>query len=130
MTRRLVGRPLAESDFADLYALHRDERVVAAFHAEVNTPEETREFLDRKLEHWRERGFGIWMFRDEAGDFVGRCGIHRWTFEDLDEVELGYVVRSDLWGQGYATEMGIAVIRHAAEALGLRPAVPARRASG
>ena len=59
------------------------------------------------------------MFRDEAGEFVGRCGIHRWQFEDLDDVELGYVVRSDLWGQGYATEMGNAVMRHAAGALGM-----------
>ena len=123
MTRHLVGRPLAESDFAELYALHRDERVVAAFNAEPNTAEETREFLDRKLEHWREHGFGIWMFRDEAGEFVGRSGIHRWKFEDLDDVELGYVVRSDLWGQGYATEMGNAVMRHAAEALGMRELV-------
>jgi RimJ/RimL family protein N-acetyltransferase len=123
VTRRLVGRPLAESDFAELYALHRDERVVAAFNAQPNTAEETHEFLDRKLEHWREHGFGIWMFRDEAGEFVGRCGIHRWKFEDLDDVDLGYVVRSDLWGQSYATEMGTAVMRHAAEALGMRELV-------
>jgi RimJ/RimL family protein N-acetyltransferase len=123
VTRRLVGRALAESDLADLYALHQDERVVAAFHAEVNTAEETREFLERKLKHWREHGFGIWMFRDEAGAFVGRCGIHRWKFEDLDEVELGYVVRSDLWGQGYATEMGGAVMRHASEVFGMRELV-------
>jgi RimJ/RimL family protein N-acetyltransferase len=97
--------------------------VVAAFHAQVNTDQETREFLDRKLAHWREHGFGIWMFRDESGAFVGRCGIHRWKFEDLDEVDLGYVVRSDLWGQGYATEMGVAVMRYAAEALRVRELV-------
>jgi ribosomal-protein-alanine N-acetyltransferase len=106
-----------------LCALHRDERVVAAFHATVNTEEDTREFLDRKLTHWREHGFGIWIFRDEAGAFVGRCGIHRWRFEELDEVELGYVVRSDLWSQGYATEMGTAVMEHAAAVLGLRELV-------
>jgi RimJ/RimL family protein N-acetyltransferase len=123
VTRRLVGRPLAESDLADLCALHRDEPVVAAFHATASSEEETREFLDRKLAHWREHGFGIWMFRDEDGAFVGRCGIHRWKFEELDEIELGYVVRSDLWSQGYATEMGAGVIRHAAEALRLNELV-------
>jgi hypothetical protein len=63
------------------------------------------------------------MFRDEGGTFVGRCGLHRWRFEELDEVELGYVVRSDLWGQGYATEMGAAVMSYAAEALGLNELV-------
>jgi hypothetical protein len=63
------------------------------------------------------------MFRDEDGSFIGRCGLHRWRFEELDEVELGYVVRSELWGQGYATEMGSAVVRHAEEALGLNELV-------
>jgi RimJ/RimL family protein N-acetyltransferase len=74
VTPRLRGLPLAETDFDDLYALHRDERVLAAFGADPSTAEETREFLDQKLGHWREHGFGIWMFRDPGGAFVGRCG--------------------------------------------------------
>lgn len=37
----------------------------------------------------------------------------------MDEVELGYVVRSALWSRGYATEMGHAVASHAFSALGL-----------
>ena len=97
--------------------------IVAAFHASANSEEETREFLGRKLAHWRAHGFGIWMFSDGKGDFVGRAGLHRWRFEGLDEVELGYVVRSDLWGHGLATEMGLALVRHAAEELGLNELV-------
>ena len=41
-TPRLRGLPLAETDFDDLYALHRDERVLAAFGADPLTAEETR----------------------------------------------------------------------------------------
>ena len=40
-------------------------------------------------------------------------------FRSKPEVELGYVVRSHLWSQGYATEMGGAVVEHAFAALGL-----------
>ena len=47
-TPRLRGLPLAETDFADLCALHRDKQVVAAFHATVNSEKETRDFLDRR----------------------------------------------------------------------------------
>jgi ribosomal-protein-alanine N-acetyltransferase len=112
-TPRVKGLPLSEGDFDDLYALHRDERVLAAFGADPGTAEETRAFLDRKLAHWRDHGFGIWMFRDERGAFVGRCGIHRWVLDGQDEVELGYIVRSDLWSQGYASEIGTAVVNHA-----------------
>lgn len=122
-TPRLRGFALSESDFEDLYALHRDPQVLAAFGADPSTPEDVREFLDRKLAHWRTNGFGIWMFRDPAGEFVGRCGIHRWAFEERGEVELGYIVRSALWSQGYATEMGNAVVEHAFDVLGLRDLV-------
>jgi RimJ/RimL family protein N-acetyltransferase len=119
VTPRLVGRPLSPGDFDDLYRLHRDEKVLAPFGASPSSREETQEFLERKLAHWGEHGFGIWMFRDEAGAFVGRCGIHRWTFEHVREVELGYIVRSDLWSLGYATEIGKAVVQHAFGELGL-----------
>jgi ribosomal-protein-alanine N-acetyltransferase len=118
-TPRLRGRPLGESDFDDLHALHRDRRVLAWFGAEPDTPAETRAFLDRKLAHWREHGFGIWMFRDPGCAFIGRCGIHRWSLDGQAEVELGYIVRSELWSHGYATEMGAAVVEHAFSTLGL-----------
>ena len=119
VTTRLRGLPLSEADFDELYALHRDERVLAAFGAEPDTAKDTRAFLYRKLAHWREHGFGIWMFRDPGGAFVGRAGIHRWTLEGEDEVELGYIVRSELWSQGYATEIGAAVVNHALSVLRL-----------
>jgi RimJ/RimL family protein N-acetyltransferase len=112
-TLRLRGLPLSEADFDDLYALHRDERVLAAFGADRSSADGVREWLDRKLAHWREHGFGVWMFRDPDGAFVGRCGIHRWTLDGRPEVELGYIVHADLWGQGYATEIGAAVVDYA-----------------
>ena len=107
VTTRLLGVPLAESDLPELWALHCDERIVTAFGATAQTEVETREYLERKLAHWQEHGFGIWVFRDADGVFVGRCGIHRWR----GEVELGYVVRSELWHQGFATEMADAVVK-------------------
>jgi RimJ/RimL family protein N-acetyltransferase len=115
VTSRLCGVPLAASDLPELLVLHRDQRVLSAFGAEPDTDDDTRRFLARKLAHWREYGFGIWMFRDPAGAFIGRCGIHRWR----DDVELGYIVEPSFWGQGFATEMAAAVAGHAFTTLGL-----------
>ncbi len=115
VTARLRGLPLAASDLGDLIPLHRDERVLRAFGADPATDDETRAFLRRKLGHWEENGFGIWMFRARDGSFVGRCGIHQWH----GEVELGYIVLPELWGRGYATEMAHAVANHAFTVLGL-----------
>jgi RimJ/RimL family protein N-acetyltransferase len=115
VTSRLCGTPLATSDLPELLLLHRDQRVLSAFGAEPGTDDETRQFLGRKLSHWPQHGFGIWMFRDPAATFIGRCGIHRWR----DEVELGYIAEPSFWGQGFATEMAIAVADHAFRALDL-----------
>jgi RimJ/RimL family protein N-acetyltransferase len=127
-TGRLRGLPLSATDLGDLGALHRDERVLAAFGAGPMTADETRAFFERRLRHWGDHGFGIWVFRDAAGSFVGRCGIHRWRLDDVDEVELGYVVRSELWSQGYATEMGDAVVGYSFSALRLASLVGFTRA--
>jgi [ribosomal protein S5]-alanine N-acetyltransferase len=125
VTARLRGTPLEESDLSLLVALHRDEKILSAFGAERQTPEETRAFLALKLAHWHEHGFGIWMFRDAEGTFVGRCGIHRWH----GEVELGYIVRSEYWHRGLATEMAAAVAEHSVTTLGLRQLVGFTRAT-
>ena len=119
VTKRLRGLPLAERDFDELVELHRDRRIVAP----EMTAAETREWLDRRLAQWRDQGFGVWVFRDAEGKLVGRCGIHRWQLDGKPEVEIGYVVRSELWSHGYATEMGRAVVDHAFGALGLETLV-------
>jgi hypothetical protein len=49
--------------------------VLAWFDAQPDTAAEALALLDRKLAHWLEHGFGIWMFRNGAGAFVGRYGI-------------------------------------------------------
>ena len=125
ITNRLRGLPLAEADFDELVELHQDPRIVSP----GMTASETREWLDWRLAHWRDHGFGVWMFRDPAGEFVGRCGIHRWSLDGKPEVELGYVVRSKLWSQGYATEMGSAVADYGFTRLGLQTLVGFTRPS-
>jgi RimJ/RimL family protein N-acetyltransferase len=131
VTSRLRGSPITEADFGDLVELHQDPRILSPGLTEA----ETRVWFERRLAHWEEHGFGVWVFRDPDGSFVGRCGIHRWSLDGKPEVELGYVVRSELWSRGYATEMATAVVDRAFAALGLptlvaftRPAnLPSRR---
>jgi len=119
-TERLTGRRLSVDDFADLHALHQDAQVMAwlSIDGGVLTEEQTRQMLERGLEHWRAHDFGLWTLRTRDGNrFVGRAGLRRMMVEGCEEIELSYALGSDWWGQGLATEIGQAVVRLVFEAL-------------
>ena len=64
--------------------------------------------LTADVEHWQKDAFGPWVFFERAtGAFVGRGGLRRTTVTGRECVELLYAVRSDAWGEGYATEMAL-----------------------
>lgn len=80
-------------------------------HGGMLDADETRHYLEGNLAHWRDRGFGLWVFRRRADDkVVGRAGLKRATILGNSEVELAYALRSDCWNAGYATEMATAVL--------------------
>ncbi len=53
--------------------------------------------------HWALRGFGMFAVVERAtGVLVGRVG--PWQPESWPAFEIGWTIRSDYWGRGYATE--------------------------
>ena len=70
-----------------------------------------------------ENGYCLWAVVERAsGEVVGDCGFIK--LDDEPGVELGYHLRRDVWGRGYATEAAGACLRYAFEKMGL-PAVHA-----
>jgi RimJ/RimL family protein N-acetyltransferase len=70
--------------------------------------------LATDLLHWQREAFGPWLFVEmSTGVFVGRGGLRRATVLGRRTVELLYAVRSDSWGEGYATEMATVAMAHA-----------------
>jgi RimJ/RimL family protein N-acetyltransferase len=53
--------------------------------------------------HWTLRGFGLFAVTERtSGAFVGRIG--PWDPEGWPDFEIGWALRAECWGQGYATE--------------------------
>ncbi len=97
----------------DLWALHQDE-AVAAWHGGRWSKETAHKRAAASWEAWRTVGVDKWMaYRRTTGELVGRGGLSRMTIEGEEELEVGWTVRSDFWGQGYATEMGLAALSFA-----------------
>jgi ribosomal-protein-alanine N-acetyltransferase len=120
-TGRLVLRPFVPEDIDEVAAMYADPEVVRFIgDGTTATREESAEWLERCLAHWREHGFGHWCVRRRENDaFVGRCGLQVQRFEGLEEIEVGYVLVRSWWGRGFATEAAAATRDHGFQALGL-----------
>jgi RimJ/RimL family protein N-acetyltransferase len=79
--------------------------------------DETRAQLERFRTHWEDHGFGLWAAEDKAsGAFLGRIGLSYHVVWP-DDPEVGWVLDSQVWGQGLATEGGEAAVQYGFEAL-------------
>ncbi len=103
-TERLVLRHLTLDDRGPLYAL-LSPPAVSRFIGGPLDEEEQRRRIAGHVAAYAERGYGAWAVeRKEDGALLGRCGLHRWTIDGVDEVEVGYAFGEAFRGRGYATE--------------------------
>jgi len=117
-TERLVLTRLVDADFADLCRMHTDPKVMATLGG-VRSDAVTRDVQAQLMAHWAERGFGYWMARDAAtGAFIGRGGLRQVIVGGGPEVEIGYALMAECWGQGFATELARACVRVGFDVLG------------
>ena len=116
--RLLLCRP-TNADLPDLTAMHTDPRVMATLGG-LRTTDELGAMHRRLFACWERDGFGWWVARHlPDGRFVGRGGLRRVHVGGRDEVEVGYGLVPDFWGQGLATELARESVRVGFEVLGL-----------
>ena len=117
-TERLLLRPLRESDLDELAAIYADPRTTR-FLGGPRTRDDTRARLGWMISVHREQGFGLWATTLRAdGTLIGRCGILVQDVEGTREHEIAYLLGSEWWGSGYATEAAAAIRDHARSHLG------------
>ncbi|WP_424927038.1 GNAT family N-acetyltransferase [Amaricoccus tamworthensis] len=108
-TERLVLRAHREEDFDAMAAMWADPAVVRYISGEEYTPEETWTWFLRYAGHWSVRGYGYWAITArEDSRFMGETGFADYRREITPALngrpEAGWVLRSEEFGQGYATE--------------------------
>jgi RimJ/RimL family protein N-acetyltransferase len=78
---------------------------------------------ERVAEHWADHGFGLWaLVVRSSGRMIGFGGICHplWLPSRAGEVEVGWRLHPDVWGRGYATELGREALRVGLEERGLQ----------
>jgi RimJ/RimL family protein N-acetyltransferase len=121
-TSRLLLRPWQPDDLAQLTRLLGDPEVTRYIVlGEPFTPEDVAEVSARTLEQWDHNGFGPWVAIEKAtGRWVGRIGLNEIIdWPGPDKIEVGWELHQEFWGQGLATEGGLATMRYGFEVVGL-----------
>ena len=114
-----MGEPLTQAHHGELARLLGHPRVGETLLG-MQTPAQVQEWITRHMLHWDGHGYGqlVWHLR-ESGEFVGRGGLLRSEVDGKWETEVGWAVMPELWGRGYATELGAASVEHGFRDLGL-----------
>lgn len=103
-TQRLSLRPFTLNDLDLLYKLNSDPVVMQYIPSGVRTIEETYIDLQDDVAHQEKHGFSKWaVFLKDSSKFIGRAG---WAWmETTKEVEVGFRLLPQYWGNGFATEI-------------------------
>lgn len=128
-TARLVLRPFAASDVASYAAIRAKPAVVAALPGGPEAAARAAADAARLVSAWAglRPGAAPWAVEDRGGGrLLGHLGL-RVLPELGGETELLYMLDSEVWGRGLATEGGAAALRAAFGPLGLRRVIALAR---
>lgn len=132
--------PVLRGHVADLQLVHADPWV-AEWYAGAWSTRQAEQWANAMQSGWTTYGVGKWMAYDRAtGELVGRGGLSRLADDspvteriaDLvdpsddwpaDRLELGWALRSEFRGRGFATEIGRAGLEFAFDTLGARSVI-------
>jgi [ribosomal protein S5]-alanine N-acetyltransferase len=119
-TERLLIRRLREPDVDALHAVLGDAETMRYYPAPFDR-DGCAAWIEDSIERYARDGFGLYGLELRAtGELIGDCGPAVRAIEGVDEVEMGWHVRRDLWGRGLAPEAARACLAHAFGPLGLR----------
>jgi RimJ/RimL family protein N-acetyltransferase len=98
----------------ELATLLMDPRVARTLwsRGELPTERDIVDSLRAKIDHWERFGFGLWLLRDRgSGAMVGRGGLQHTFVAGVNEIEAGWAIVPERWGQGFATELALAAVK-------------------
>ena len=103
-TPHLILREFVPEDVDALARVLCDAKTMRFYPAPFDSTG-VQQWIARNLRRYAANRHGLWaMVLKAKAELIGDCGL---TIQDVDgknEIEIGYHVRRDLWGQGLATE--------------------------
>ena len=127
-TNRLIFRRYTMDDLAFVEELVTNERVMQYIGSGVVKDRAYAiQLIERMIEQYDNfDDYGLHVLvHKETGQRIGHAGLVAQIIDDAFEMELGYWIHPDFWGQGYATEASRALKQYAEQELELERYVSA-----
>jgi RimJ/RimL family protein N-acetyltransferase len=151
-TTRLRLEPANRANASDLWLVHNDDEVWPWYGNEKPGVEQAEQWAKLMGDSWCFHGVHKWIAYDRvSGEVVGRGGLSRTPVDDdwgqihgllpaepwvrvayeiprpfiahANWLEIGWAVRREFWGRGYASEIGRAGLAFAFNVLGVQAVV-------
>ncbi|WP_226577314.1 GNAT family N-acetyltransferase [Halobacillus litoralis] len=113
-TERLLFRPYEGHDFDFLHTLLTDPDMIRYIgKGQVKDRKGSEDFYQWIQETYKKgRFYGLQvMVRKSDGERIGHAGLVPQMINDQEEVEVGYWIRPESWGQGYASEAASSLVK-------------------
>ncbi|TQM44125.1 RimJ/RimL family protein N-acetyltransferase [Pseudonocardia cypriaca] len=152
VTARLRLEPVGPANAADLWLVHSDDAVWRWYENGRPSPEQAQQRATSMADSWRFHGVHKWIAYDRvSGEVVGRGGLSRTPVDDdwgqiyaflpaepwvraahrirrpfvahANWLEIGWALRGEFRGRGYASEIGRAGLAFAFDVLGVQAVV-------
>lgn len=116
-TKRCLVREMTLEDLDVLYEIYADKNITTYMEDLYEDKDEEKAYMEKYIHNmYGFYGFGMWMIqRISDGKLLGRAGLS--VRDGFEDVELGYVIRADEQGNGYAKEVCMAILDYARDEL-------------
>jgi ribosomal-protein-alanine N-acetyltransferase len=119
-TQRLIFRDWNEQDLIKFRVMNKDTRVMKYF-TKTLTDEETDEFYNIIQDEFKNYGYGLYAVETRHdNNFIGFIGFHWANFNSQFTpcIEIGWRLKYEAWGNGYATEGAKSCLKYGFDTLG------------
>lgn len=104
----------------DVPALHEilSNEITMQFWEKPFAIEETEEWLNRAIQSYEVNGFGRWaVVHTSEKIIIGDAGLMKTVINNLEEIDLGYIIHYPFWGNNYGYEAAKLCVDFAKEQL-------------